>query len=217
MPLAERLGNTHRVTVPDLPGFGGSLWAGPELNQTADAVALAIDEPAIVFGNGYGSFVALTLALRHRDRVTKLILAGTGAAFSEQGRAAFKGMAAAAAEKGLSAIADVAMRRLFSPEFQALHPDLMAERRARFLETDISVFTGACAALAELDIREAVRAINVPTLVIVGTQDEATPPPMARELASLLPHAQLLELEGCAHVPQLQEPDQVIEAIQNFI
>jgi len=48
-------------------------------------------EPAVVFGNGYGSFIALMLALRHPALVTRLILAGTGAAFSEPGRAAFRG------------------------------------------------------------------------------------------------------------------------------
>lgn len=218
VPLAERLSGQRLVLVPDLPGFGGSAPAGPGLEAVADRVASAMEgTPAAVFGNGYGSFVALLLALRHPGLVRRLVLAGTGAAFPEPGRAAFRGMARAASANGLEAIADVAMRRLFAPGFQAANPALLAERRARFLATDLSVFTAACAALATLDLRDAVRGLDTPTLVMVGAQDEATPPAMARELASLLPDARLIELDACAHVPQLQAPDRVSEAVRGFV
>ena len=218
VPLAERLAGNHRVAVPDLPGFAGSAMAGPALEAVADRLAGAMDDPpGTVFGNGYGSFVALVLALRHPTLVRRLVLAGTGAVFSDTGRAAFRGMAQAASANGLSAIAEVAMRRLFAPEFQAANPALLAERRERFLETDLNVFTGACAELERLDLRDDVRRLTIPTLVMVGAQDEATPPPMARELATLLPDATLIELDGCAHVPQLQAPDRVVEAMREFV
>ncbi len=220
LKLAERLAANHRVLVPSLPGFGLSAQAGPTLDAVADRMADAMhteQTPAILFGNGYGSFVALLLALRHPNLVHRLVLAGTGAAFSEPGRAAFRNMAQAASTSGLEAIAETAMRRLFAPDFQAAHPGLLAERRAHFLATDPAVFTAACEALATLDLRDAVPTLHTPTLIIVGTQDEATPPAMARELAALLPDASLLELEGCAHVPQLQSPDQVAEAMRGFL
>lgn len=219
-PLARRLAATHRVVLPDLPGFAGSAPAGPGLEAVADRIAAALREDgerAILLGNGYGSFVALTLALRRPHLVRRLVLAGTGARFSEPGRAAFRGMAAAAEARGLEAIADVAMRRLFAPGFQAAHPELMAERRARFLATDPGGFAGACATLAELDLREQVRGLHVPTLVLVGAEDEATPPAMARELAALLPEAKLVELPGCAHVPQLQDTERFVAAIEGFV
>ena len=214
VPLAGRLAAQHRVVVPDLPGFGTSAATGPALEAVAGRIAAAMDAPATVFGNGYGSFVALVLALEHPALVTRLVLAGTGAAFSEPGRAAFRGMASAAAAKGLEAVADTAMRRLFSPEFQAAQPALAAERRARFLATNLDVFTGACSVLASLDLRERVRDLRMPTLIMVGSQDEATPPAMARELAGLVPNARLVELDGLAHVPQLQAPERVVEAMR---
>ena len=49
-------------------------------------------------------------------------------------------MAAASSAKGLSAITDVAMRRLFAAEFQEQNPDLMRDRREAFLRTDAGVF-----------------------------------------------------------------------------
>jgi 3-oxoadipate enol-lactonase len=170
-----------------------------------------------VLGNGYGGFVALQMAIRHPDIAAKLILADCGAAFSEEGRQAFRNMAAASQAKGLSVITEVAMRRLFAPEFQAGHPDLMHDRREAFLRTDPEVFRAACDALAELDLRPELSKVKVPVLVLVGEHDEATPPPMSRELAAGLPHAQLKIIPGCAHVPQLQSPEVFLEAIGDFL
>jgi 3-oxoadipate enol-lactonase len=126
-------------------------------------------------------------------------------------------MAAASKAKGLAAITDVAMRRLFAPEFQAQHPDLMRDRREAFMKTDPEVLQAACAALAELDLRPELPRVKVPVLVLVGEHDEATPPPMSRELAALLPNAQLRIIAGCAHVPQLQAPEVFLDAIGDFL
>ena len=219
-PLAAALSDRHRVTVPDLPGFGGSAGVSQGLEPVADRMAEAIREaggPVALIGNGYGSFVALTLALRHPALVNRLALAGTGAAFDEPGRAAFRGMAAAAGAKGLAAIADTAMRRLFSPAFQQANPALLAERRERFLATNPAMFTAACHALAALDLRDAVRGLHIPTLVLAGKLDEATPAAMARELAGLLPNARFEELPGLAHVPQLQDTAAFVAVAGGFL
>jgi 3-oxoadipate enol-lactonase len=224
--IVPELAKSFRVIVPELPGFGRSqaVASGLEggLAAVADRMAEAVKEgaggkQAIVLGNGYGGFVALQMAIRHPAIATKLILADCGAAFSEPGREAFRNMAAASKAKGLAAITDVAMRRLFAPEFQAEHPDLMADRRAAFLNTDPEVFRAACAALAALDLRPELGMVKVPVLVLVGEYDEATPPPMSYELAAALPNARLLIIPGCAHVPQLQSPGIFLEAIGDFL
>jgi 3-oxoadipate enol-lactonase len=220
--IAPHLSQSFRVLVPELPGFGKSAVVAGGLAAVADRMAEAIkdaagDEEAIVLGNGYGGFVALQMAIRHPSLATKYILADCGAAFSEPGREAFRNMAAAAKAKGLAAITDVAMRRLFAPEFQAQHPELMRNRREAFLKTDPQVFRAACGALAELDLRPELNKVTVPVLVLVGEHDEATPPPMSHELAAGLPNAYLEIIPGCAHVPQLQSPGKFLEAIGDFL
>jgi 3-oxoadipate enol-lactonase len=220
--ITPTLSQSFRVIVPELPGFGGSKAVQGGLASVADRMAQAVTEgagggAAIVLGNGYGGFVALQMAIRHPDIATKLILADCGAAFSETGRQAFRNMAAASAAKGLQAITDVAMRRLFAPEFQHQHPDLMRGRREAFLKTDIEVFQAACGALAELDLRPELKQVKVPVLVLVGEHDEATPPPMSHELAAGLPDARLKILPGCAHVPQLQSPELFLATIGDFL
>ena len=220
--IEPELARSHHVVVPELPGFGGSHAVSGGLAAVADRMAEVVKDAAggrdvIVLGNGYGGFVALQMAIRHPSIASKLILADCGAAFSEEGRQAFRNMAAAAKAKGLAAITDVAMRRLFAPEFQAAHPELMRDRREAFLKTDSNVLQAACAQLAELDLRPELSKVKMPVLVLVGEHDEATPPPMSQELAALLPNARLMVLAGCAHVPQLQAPRAFLDAIADFL
>jgi len=220
--IAPELAKSFRVIVPELPGFGRSQAVTGGLAAVADRMAEVVKdaargEQAVVLGNGYGGFVALQMAIRHPGVAGKFVLADCGAAFSETGREAFRNMAAASKAKGLAAITDVAMRRLFAPAFQESHPDLMADRRTAFLKTDPEVFRAACEALATLDLRPELAKVKAPVLVLVGEHDEATPSPMSHELATLLPQAHLEIIPGCAHVPQLQSPRLFLDAIGGFL
>ncbi|MEO7335847.1 MAG: alpha/beta hydrolase, partial [Caldimonas sp.] len=199
--VAAALAETHRVIALDLPGFGDSDFVDGGLEAIADRIAdalksMAFDQKPILLGNGYGGFIALLTAIRHPELADRLVLADCGAAFSEPGRAAFRGMSAGAEKGGLAAVADVAMRRLFAPDYQAGHPDLIAQRKERFLAVDPRTFHSACHALAALDLREKLPSVRVPVLVLVGEMDEATPPPMSKELAAGLPNATLVVLPG---------------------
>ena len=220
--VVPELSKSFRVIVPELPGFGRSRAVSGGLADVADRMAEAVKDAAdgkdaIVLGNGYGGFVALQMAIRHPNIASKLVLADCGAAFSEPGREAFRNMAAVSKAKGLSAITDAAMRRLFAPAFQAQHPDLMADRREAFLRTDPEVFRAACDALANLDLRPELGSVKVPVLVLVGEHDEATPPPMSHEMAAGLPQVRLEIIPGCAHVPQLQSPQIFLDLIGDFL
>lgn len=220
--LAEHL----TVVLPELPGFGGSAAVEGGLVAVADRMAEAVRDAAerfgdgssaMVLGNGYGGFVALQMVLDHPDVAGRLVLADAGAAFSEPGREAFRAMARGASARGLEAVADTAMRRLFAADFHADHPELVAERRARFLAMSPDVFLQACADLATLDLRADLVTLDLPVLVLVGEQDEATPPAMSHELAAGIAGATLQVLDGLAHVPQLQAPERFMAVVLPFL
>ncbi|MEP9352245.1 alpha/beta fold hydrolase [Xanthobacter sp. KR7-65] len=220
-PVVRLLADDFRLVLLDLPGFGGSPRVGGGLDGQADAVAEAVrvlcpQERPILFGNGYGSFLALSTALRHPGLTRGLFLAGCGAAFTEQGQGAFRFMAAKAQESGLEAIAETAMRRLFPPEMAAKVPDIVAERRASFVATDLETFREACGLLASLDLRQRTRDLDVPVFACAGSLDEATPPAMAEELARLAPQGTFHEIAACAHVPTLQAPQEVATQLRRF-
>lgn len=220
--IAGPLSQTHQVIVLDLPGFGDSDRVDGGLEALADRLAdairrLGLKQLPIFLGNGYGGFAALLTSIRHPGIAARLVLADCGACFSEAGRAAFKGMSAAAKEKGLAAISEIAMARLFGPEFRASHPELLANHRNRFLAMDLQTLHNACNALATLDLRHTLSSVKISVLVLVGEHDEATPPAMSQELAAGLAEARLVVLTGCAHVPQLQDPALFLSAIREFI
>lgn len=220
-PMVPLLSDRFRLVLLDLPGFGGSPRVEGGLEGQADAVAAAVaatcpGETPILFGNGYGSFLALATALRHPHLSSGLFLAGCGAGFTEEGRGAFRFMAAKAAGEGLESIAQTAMLRLFPPAMAARVPQTLAERRAAFVATDPEVFGEACAILATLDLREAARGLAVPVFACAGTLDAATPPVMARELANLVPNGTFHEIADCAHVPTLQAPAEVAVLLTGF-
>ena len=180
----------------------------------ADALRDRDGEPPIILGNGCGGVVASTLTLRHPGLGGRSVIVASGACFCERGRAAFRAMAAGVEAGGPERIVGVAMGRRFSPDVQEA---LMAERRAAFLRTDPAVLVAACRALAGLDLRQDVTVITVPTLVLVGERDAATPPEMSLESWSLLPKAQFMALSGCAHLPQRQDPARFLAAFEPFL
>ena len=105
--IVPALSRSRRVTLVSLPGFGRSTPAGPSIEDSADRLAqllAALGGKPDVLGNGYGGFIALALAARHGEKLGKLVLADTGAAFPEAGRAPFHAMAEAVEKTGVAAI-----------------------------------------------------------------------------------------------------------------
>ncbi|MBR0874922.1 alpha/beta fold hydrolase [Bradyrhizobium tropiciagri] len=220
--IVPMLARTRRVIVPDLPGFGGSSSAGSTIEGIADRIsglfdALDLGTGADVLGNGFGGFVASTLAIRHGGKFDRLVLADTGLTFSPEGKQSFYSMAERVRQAGMAAIIDVAMKRLFPEDYIAAHPDVFAERRNALLKTNPEFFAEACLALAALDLTSGIATIRNPTLVVVGELDAATPPEMARALARALPKAELIEIPGCGHAPMAQAPEAFIKTISGFL
>lgn len=209
-----------RVIALDLPGYGESDRAEASIeafaDQMAGAVAELCDEPATVLGNGLGSFVALGVAVRHPDLVARLILVGAGSTFPEEARPAFANMASLVETGGLSAVAPVALRRIFTEEYLESHPEAAQERAEVLENADPEVFVAACRALQSVDFTEGARGLTVPTLIVVGDQDQATPPSMASALDHLLADSQLVVLPGIAHAPQLQDPTGFVDTTSSF-
>ena len=218
--IVPSLSRRRRVTLVSLPGFGRSAPAGPRIEDSADRIAELLPTLAgkpDVLGNGYGGSIAVALAARHGAKLGKLVLADTAAAFPEEGRAPFRAMAAAVEKGGMAAIVDTAVRRIFSEDWLAAHPEAVTERREVLLRNDPVRFAAACRALAAMDLRPELPHIQNPTLVVVGSRDAATPPTLARDLVSGIRGAKLIELPGCGHCPPLQQPAEFVAAIAPFL
>jgi pimeloyl-ACP methyl ester carboxylesterase len=212
-----QLTREFRVTRVNLPGYGRSMpralhsvadYAG-HVAQVMDA--LHLPRTTCVFGNGFGAFVAVMLALHHGPRFGKLIVADVVASFPEPARAPFRVMSQKATESGMNAILDAAIGRMFPPEFSAAQPDEVARRKAALAQADAASFSRACLALAALDVTAECHTISNPTLVLCGALDLTTPPALARALADGIPGARYAEIAGSGHCPMVEQPQAVVE------
>jgi len=221
-PVVEALARERRVLLPDLLSFRASDPTALTIEGIADQLAglfdgLGMNEKPDVLGNGLGGLVASALAIRHGGRIGRLVLAGTGVGFSEQGREAFRAMAKRVRDDGMAGVVEIAMKRLFPDSFIAANPDIVALRRSALLDLNPDIFAQACEALVQLDLTAGIGGIANPTLVVVGELDAATPPAMARTLAASIDGATLVELPGIGHAPMAQAPDVFLAAISGFL
>jgi len=222
-PVLPALAAKHRVTLINLPGFHGSL---PTPLALMDAYVAAIEDgfqefgianDSILIGNGFGGTVALAFAMAHPERIAKLVLSDAAACFPPDGRKQFKVMAQKVAEGGLGSIAEIAAKRVFSPAYLAAHPEAIEERKAVLLEIDPKAFQAACKVLQEADLEPLLRRMHVPTLVVCGEFDQATPPPLNKSIADKVAGARYVELPGCGHCPPLEQPQAFLAAIKDFV
>lgn len=221
--VVPALAAKRRVTCINLPGFGASgALALDSVGDYADHVArtmgaLALPSDTAVFGNGFGAFVALELAIRHGSRFGKLVVADTLAAFPEPARAPFRGMAEKVRAGGMPAVLDTAIGRMFPPAFAAVHPDVVAARKQALSTADPECFARACLALAALNLRPALPGIRNPALVLCGALDQTTPPALARELSQAIPGAAWREISDSGHCPMLEQPDRLVALMHEFL
>ncbi len=220
--IVPRLAGEREVWLVNLPGFGASAPAGPGIEDFADRIAqelpgLGLSMPADLLGNGFGGFVSVALAVRHGRLFDRLVLVDTGAAIPPEGKGAFHAMAERVESGGMEAIVATALQRMFPEDFLAAHPEIAAERQASLRAASPAHFAAACRALARFDLRDRLGAIRIPTLVVVGLRDTATPPALSRELATGIPGARLVELPQCGHSPHIQDPEAFWDAIKPFL
>jgi 3-oxoadipate enol-lactonase/4-carboxymuconolactone decarboxylase len=216
--VAPELSATHRVIRWDLPGHGGSaadlIGAGATVGDLADLVlaladALGVERFAYA-GVSLGGAVGLHLAVHHPERLSSLAVICSSAHFNGakpwQERAALvrrEGLA------GLAGLAETADTRWFTPGFTV--PELVRDHR----EADPEAYAACCDALAAFDLRDRLAAIRVPTLLIAGRDDPATPPSHLRDIADAVPDAALTEIPGASHLAPAERPEAVLTALRS--
>jgi 3-oxoadipate enol-lactonase len=215
----------YRLTIPNLPGYGDAPMlsqASPVINEYADYICAIMDKAALpantaVLGNGAGGFIAVALGIRYGSRIGKLILADTGPGFPVAAKRPLHMMADTVEDKGMAAVLEPAIQRLFPETYIAAQPDVVAERKAALADFNPTAFARLARALAGVEMYDDLNRIQTPTLVMVGLEDSATPPEMSRQLHGGIADSRLIQIPGCGHCPPIQTPREFLHHVCVFL
>ncbi len=219
-PQLTTLAERFRVLRYDSRGHGRSdVPPGPygiaRLGRDALALldGLGIDRAAFA-GVSKGGMVGMWLGVNAPERITHLALCNTSAHVGAP--EVWDQRIATVRAEGMAAIVPGVIDRWFTKRFQAAEP-VSVEQIAAMLRTNPPEgYAACCAAVRDMDQRVAIRAIRVPTLVIAGQHDLATPPDHARLIAESIARARYVELDA-AHLSNIEQAGPFTRHLLDFL
>lgn len=168
-------------------------------------------------GCSMGGCVAQAFAGAYPDRVRALALIDTTAWYGPNAPKDWRERAATAATKGFQALSAFQATRWVSDAFREAHPDVIRANLDVFLANDIDCYTATCEMLGDADLRHYQSAMRIPTSVIVGEEDYATPVAMSEQIQKAMPDATLSVLPNVRHLTPIECPAMIAEKIQALI
>ena len=212
---SRALGEHFAILRYDTRGHGDSIATGGEyqIDELADDAIAIMDELALAqvdfCGLSMGGMIGLSLGLRAPSRIRRLVVANSAAQIAPA--QLWNDRIATVRENGMAAIADGVAHRWFTAEFIARHHDIVNAIKRMIVDTPVEGYASCCAAVRDFDVRDNMRDIHLPVMVIAGTADPATPPALTQQISQaiigsryeLLPAAHLSNIECSAGFDRL--------------
>ncbi|MBV8117927.1 MAG: alpha/beta fold hydrolase [Candidatus Eremiobacteraeota bacterium] len=223
---ANALARRHRVVLPELRGIGtSSVTDGPYLMERLAAdVATVLDslaiERAAIAGHSLGGYVSLAFARMFTERVSHLALVCSRLVADTPEQAQSRRILADRVERecSMQPAIDAYVARLTAPETPRVMPAVVAHVR----EMAASIEPHAAAAMLRgMALRAAADDIapdlDLPVLVIAGGRDSVILMEESRAIADAFPRARLVVCERSGHLPMLEEPEKVSDALAGLL
>jgi 3-oxoadipate enol-lactonase len=166
-------------------------------------------------GLSLGGMVGLWLAANAPERLDQLVVCSTAARMPRPDEYAARAKLVRA--QGMDAVADRVVGRWFTPAFLTRRPDVVAGIKALLLATPPEGYAATCEALAAMDLRNDLRRIAAPTLVIAAADDPATPPEQSQQIARGITGAELVVIPNAAHIANVEQPEAVTNQILDHL
>ncbi|GHD22556.1 3-oxoadipate enol-lactonase [Streptomyces galbus] len=210
------LAQQWRVLRFDLPGHGGApAHPAGSVAELTGRLLVTLDALGVqrfgYAGCALGGAVGVELALRHPDRLASLALIAASPRFGSADE--FRRRGVIVRSNGLDPIARTSPERWFTGGFAAAQPAITDWAVQMVRTTDPGCYIAACEALASFDVRAELGRVGVPTLVLVGSDDQVTGPAEARTLVAGIPDARLAVVPGASHLVPVEQPAAVTDLL----
>jgi pimeloyl-ACP methyl ester carboxylesterase len=220
-PVAAALPDLPLLLV-DLPGAGLSPVVAPTLAQAATEVAATLKKLRfrrfVVAGVSMGGYVAMALARSHPDALAGVALIDTKSTPDDDAAKANRLEIArrVLADDSVASLAGMA-DNLVGPTTKRERPEVLARVREWIAQSDPAGVAWAQTAMAgRPDSGRSLGWLRVPTAVIVGEEDQLSPPAGARAMAAAIPGAELTVIPGAGHLTPVERPDAVAAALRRL-
>jgi 3-oxoadipate enol-lactonase len=174
--------------------------------------ALGIRDCVFV-GLSVGGLIAQGLAVKRLDQVRAMVLSNTAAKIGTAQMWADR--IATIRAGGIDAIGEATMARWFSKTFRAT-PELPGWRHM-LTRQPVEGYCSTAAAIAGTDFITPTSGLTLPTLVIAGSEDGATPPDLVRETSELIRGARFALIRGAGHLPPIEKPGEYASILTDFL
>lgn len=219
-PQIDHFQQDFFVICYDTRGHGASSAPqGPyTLDQLGQDVVNLLDhlniEKAAFCGISMGGLTGQWLAINKPERFSHVVVCNTAAKIGQE--QAWQDRAALVREQGLTPIASTAAGRWFTEPFIQSNAATVAT-----LSNDLGVgspegYASCCEALAKADVREQLKDIQVPVLIVAGQQDPVTTVADGEFMQQRIANAELFEINA-SHISNIEQPEAFNQAVQAFI
>jgi 3-oxoadipate enol-lactonase len=211
----------YQTLAWDQPGYGGAPVVEPyDLEHVAAVLAGQLPaEPSVLVGHSMGGFIAQEVYARFPGHVKALVLCFTSAAFGGSGSdfaRQFIEARIAPLDAGQT-MAQIAAKLVPSMRGARSRDDGVALAQRVMSEVSPDTYRKAVRLLTTFDRRADLPGIRVPTLLIAGSDDRVAPAAVMERMAQKIPGAEFVQLEGCAHLGPMDQPDPFNEALAAFL
>jgi 3-oxoadipate enol-lactonase len=222
-PQMPVLTSRYRVLRYDTRGHGGTeATAGPysldELSEDVRALLRALGITRTHFiGLSMGGMIGQIIAIKYPQMLQSLVLCDTMSRVPTEAKPMWDDRIHTAETGGMEPLVEPTLARWFTEPFRQKGSPVLDQVRTMIRSTPPRGYTGCCHAIAALNLTDHLNAITLPTLIIVGEDDPATPVAASHVIHEQVRGSELVILKSAAHLSNLEQPEAFNQALTAFL
>jgi len=222
-PVVLRLIEHADVLTFDVRGHGESTAGSDKFTSDlfADDIAALLNHvgwnKSAIAGASMGGCISLAFAAKYPEKTTGLGMIDSTAWYGADAPVKWKERADKVLKEGMNTLVDFQKTRWFSDAFRENNPSVVAQAISIFEKNDVNAFANTCQMMGDFDLRGSLGTLQIPTSIIVGSQDYATPIEMSELLHKSIPNSTLQIIDNARHLTPLECPQVVSDALVRLL